>query len=212
MLIPFLSRSCSVHSYAQNSIFHNNAERSPEQHSSLIMTANIQTTVKNAKEDSQTWFFALFFGRHISRLIHSPCAHSTTDFIFTDKTKARTVKASDLRSRSAYHHLNSVNLKINILYKNRNKMEIIATNACATMHVYNRRAAFNTMIMRDTHCTGSSTISYTLDSIVKGCVTCARSELFLFTSKILSFSCFFSLFLWTFDVFQVKYSAIGIVF
>ena len=68
-------------------------------------------------------------------------------------------------------------------------MEIIATNVCAVMHVYiamplvlslypNRKQ----MLMWTLY--GHSNFSYTLDSIVKGCVPCARSEfLFLVTSN-----------------------------
>lgn len=75
-------------------------------------------------------------------------------------------------------------------------MEIIARNMCVPyMRVYTKAVRGthfkqNTMLMRALY--GHSAFSYTLDPIVKGCVTCARSEFFfLFTSNNLHFSFLF---------------------
>lgn len=116
-----------------------------------------------------------------------------SDFIFTEN-KRRTQhqrsntneSATDLRSlgiiiwiRLIWKWNTFFFFRFSFVYKNRNQMEIIATIVCVCVAAWAQCSS--------TRC-GHFVFSFTLDSIVKGCVTCAGIE--YSRSHLWIFSCF----------------------
>lgn len=68
-----------------------------ERHIAIIMTANIQITVKN-EDDSQTVSFCYWFQEsHISRLIH--CARTPQPILFLTKNKSTHAQQEQRREK-----------------------------------------------------------------------------------------------------------------